>query len=374
MFCIYCGAELPDKAVFCHKCGKETLKPQTETQNTCSLEASPEGAYEIPAAEEQTVIPAEASDVVNAAENAVFEKKKNTALPVIIMGAAFFVASVIGFILSINFQGIRALKNQGAPEYALMVQYAGITIGIVKLAIQNLIGAILFSVVCLIRKKHLDKIKMRDIIPVCLLAFFPLVFSKLSSTYTVLMIGRALGERALAGVSSADSVLNIVNLGVLVFWIGLSVFVLARTGAKVISAIVWAGVSCIAFVGSVLLFVFAYQVLQLMSVSEDIIEIGGHYLRFNAAFSFVPVCISLFFWWSWGSGKMWFVPACIYGPMMEILSFVLGTLGVFLTVHVFHLGFAYVGIGSELATLLGGAYVLVFTVIGLIVGRARKKS
>ena len=371
MFCIHCGAELPDNASFCLNCGKETVKTKEKEENLCPVEeVVPENAEE-PVFEEV----AEETVAETAEEFAVAsvpEKKKNKALPVILMAAALLLTGFLSFVLSINFRSLKVLKELARPD-ALRMEYAAIGINFAKICGQQILGLIMFGIVALVRKNHLHKIKMKDLIPFCLFVFCPFLISWMSNLYTV-AIGMGYGSYALAAISSATAILSFISLGQLLSWIGLSVFVLARTGVKVVPVVVWAAVSAVSFAASVLVVVFAPQLIRILGAGHEVLDIGSLYLRVNAAYAFIPVCVSLFFWWSWGSEKMWFVPACIYGPLEAVLSATLGSLGSYLTAYVFHLGIVYTGIGTPVAAVLCGTYILIFTIIGLIASKSKNKK
>ena len=111
-----------------------------------------------------------------------------------------------------------------------------------------------------------------------------------------------------------------------------------------------------------------------MGTEASIIDMGTLCLRVTAVFAFIPVFVNLFFFWSWGSGKMWFVPACIYGPMQAVLSAGIGTLCAFLTVFTFQLVVVYMNVGTPISYVFGGLFILLFTVLGAVISKIKQKK
>ena len=373
MFCIHCGAEIPKEASFCPECGKEAVKAKKEENAFVEAEAAMEVLEETAVAEEIELEAEELPEVAVCAEEAPVKKKANVALPVIIMGAALLLTAFISFVFSINFRALKVYIEHGMAD-AVRVQFTSLGLNFVKIFAQHLIGGVLFAVICLIRKNHLHKINLKDIIPACLFIITPVIFSRLASTYITMVIGQGLGDEALAAISSANVVLGFLSMGAIVSWLGLCVFVLARTGAKLLPILIMTAVPLVSFVVGIVLVVFAPQALRLFHSPPSIIDMSVQYLRISAPLAFISVFVALFFWWAWGSGKMWFVPACVYAPMQPILSAVLGTLGAYITVFALELGIAFVNVGTTAAYILGGSFILLFTIIGAVVSGIKQKK
>lgn len=357
MYCKHCGRKLDEDALFCPACGK-----------TVEKDAAEEPVY---VAEEPVYTPEE--PVYVAEEPAEAPKTKNPVLPAILMGAFLLVWNFITVLLSLNLRTLKVAIQHGAGQGLrnFFISF-GVNAGLV--CVQAFIGAVIVLAVILIRRKKLASVTYKDLIAFAVFVVSLYVFSRLGNLITANAMNRY-GGSIFAAKSASTSALSIAGFSTLLGWVGLAIFLLARSGAKIVSLIAGICVVVFYFIVGVCLAVFAAPVMRLFTPLSSVLEHAVLFLRIGAIVMVLPVFLQLLFYWGWGSEKIGFIPAVIYGPVQGILSFVLGACLTLICWNV--IGFA--GIYAELLTgilpwLAGGVYLILFTVLGAVKAAKKKKS
>lgn len=299
------------------------------------------------------------------------EAPKNRALlPAFLMGGFLLVWNFITFVLGINFRALKVIAQQVGWEM-LRPQFAVIGINAGKTLAQALVGAVIVLIIILVCKNRL-RVTYKDLIAFALFTVSLWGFGRLEGLFTTVLTGHFVGSSHLAASSAASSVINLINSGVLFGWLCLAVWLLGRAGKKVLSPVLGGCILGVRFFVGICAAVFALPMLRLLDAPESVIDIAAHIVRVSALLSLVPATVEMLFFWTWGTEKMGFVPAMIYGPAQGLLNLMLGYTGAFLVLSVFRLGAAYAGLGTLVAWLLGGVYPVVFAVIGIIRQAKRK--
>ena len=340
MLCKYCGNEVSENNKFCSKCGGKV-----------EAEIAPEA------------VPAEAEP-----------KKKNTGIiAAVIMAAVLLLQNLISFVSSLGFSSMWLNHKYGMSlDHIITMFKTNLTLASVRILLPAVLGAALVVAVILIRKNKLEALKIRDAITFCVYIIASGVLGYGLSLFSAYVTGRY-GEFTLAAMSAANAVLALTSLSILTGWLVLAMFILARSGARVASLIFWICLTCLPLIGAVIAIVFSMTLLRLYSTAPAVLDVASTYIRISALVNLIPGVVTPLFWYAYGSRKIGFVPAIIYGVFQPILNLGCGILGLFLVMNVFHLSMAYVGLGNALAYILGGTYVLIFALIGFITA-AKKKA
>lgn len=299
------------------------------------------------------------------------EAPKNRALlPAFLMGGFLLVWNFITFVLGINFRSLKVIAQHGGWAM-LRPQFAVIGINAGKTLVQALVGAVIVLIIILVCKNRL-RVTFKDLIAFALFTVSLWGFGRLEGLFTTVLTGHFVGSSHLAASSAASSVINLINSGVLFGWICLGVWLLGRAGKKVLSPVLAGCVLAVCIAGRLCAAIFAPAVLRIFQTPESVIDIAVGIVRISSLLSIIPAAVQMLFFWTWGTEKMGFVPAMIYGPAQGILNLMLGYTGAFLVLSVFRLGAVYTDVGLCVAWLLGGVYPVVFAVIGIIRQAKRK--
>lgn len=299
------------------------------------------------------------------------EAPKNRALlPAFLMGGFLLVWNFITFVLGINFRALKVITQQVGWE-VLRSQFAVIGINAGKTLVQALVGAVIVLIIILVCKNRL-RVTYKDLIAFALFTVSLWGFGRLEGLLTTVLTGHFIGSSHLAASGAATSVTNLINFGVLFGWLCLAVWLLGRAGKKVLSPVLGGCILGVRFLIGICAAVFAMPLLRLLDAPESAIDIAAHVVRVSALVSLVPATVEMLFFWTWGTEKMGYVPAMIYGPAQGLLNLVLGYTGALLVFSVFRLSAVYSDVGLCVAWLLGGVYPVVFAVIGIIRQAKRK--
>lgn len=297
---------------------------------------------------------------------------KNQLLPAILMMVLCFVFPIIKFVFSINFRAFSVLYQHGATE-AISAMWISLGISLGHMCINQLLGLIPALLVFFLRKKRLSAVRYRDLVVVGVMLLGANLFSRLGAAANTATYN-ALGSSAAVAVSSAGSVINLTSGAVLLSWLGLTLFFLARTGAKKLSLILWAVLSAGGTVKAVLVAVFAVPLIRLFNASPEIVEMSSQYLRVAMLMSIIGPAVSLLFWYGLGSEYLHFVPALIYGPAMGVVSLLVNYSVMLLCLHVMHLGVVSSAIPAVISDVLSAVYLAVFITVGAVRAKVRAKK
>lgn len=299
------------------------------------------------------------------------EAPKNRALlPAFLMGGFLLVWNFITFVLGINFRSLKVIAQHVGWE-ALRPQLAVVGINAGKTLVQALVGAVIVLIIILLCKNRL-RVTFKDLIAFALFTVSLWGFGRLEGLLTTVLTGHFVGSSHLAASGAASSGINLFDFGVLFGWLCLGVWLLGRAGKKVLSPVLGGCILGVRFLAGICAAIFAPAVLRILQTPESVIDIAVGIVRISSLLSLVPATVEMLFFWTWGTEKMGFVPAMIYGPAQGILNLMLGYTGAILVLSVFRLGAVYAGLGTPVAWLLGGVYPVVFAVIGIIRQAKRK--
>ena len=363
MYCKHCGRKLDEDALFCPACGKTVEKDAAEEpvytpEETVYVAEEPVYVAEEPvyAAEEPTAAP----------------KAKSPVLPAILMGVFLLVWNFITVLLNLNLRTLTTLIPQGLDR-GLRSFFISFSVNAGLVCVQAFIGAVIVLVVILIRRKKLASVTYKDLIAFALFVVSVYVFNRLGGLITANAMNRY-GGSIVAAKAASTSALSMAGFSTLLGWVGLAIFLLARSGAKIVSLIAGICVVVFYFIVGVCLAVFAAPVMRLFTTHSSVIEDAIIFLRIGAIVMVLPVFVQLLFYWGWGSEKIGFIPAVIYGPVQGFLNLVLGSALTYLLTGVIKTGLAYVEAASVLPWLAGGVYLILFTVLGAVKAAKKKKA
>ncbi|MBQ8896932.1 MAG: zinc-ribbon domain-containing protein [Clostridia bacterium] len=349
MYCKHCGRKLDEDARFCPACGKTVEKD---------------------AAEEPVYTPEEPVYVDE--EPTAAPKAKSPVLPAILMGVFLLVWNFITVLLNLNLRTLTTLIQQGLDR-GLRNFFISFSVNAGLVCVQAFIGAVIVLVVILIRRKKLASVTYKDLIAFAVFVVSVYVFNRLGGLITANAMNRY-GGSIVAAKAASTSALSIAGFSTLLGWVGLAIFLLARSGAKIVSLIAGICVVVFYFIVGVCLAVFAAPVMRLFTTHSSVIEDAIIFLRIGAIVMVLPVFVQLLFYWGWGSEKIGFIPAVIYGPVQGFLNLVLGSALTYLLTGVIKTGLAYVEAASVLPWLAGGVYLILFTVLGAVKAAKKKKA
>ncbi len=349
MYCKHCGRKLDEDALFCPACGKTVEKDVAEEP----VYTPEEPVY---VAEEPTAAP----------------KAKSPVLPAILMGVFLLVWNFITVLLSLNLRTLTTLIQEGFDR-GLRNFFISFVVNAGLVCVQAFIGAVIVLAVILIRRKKLASVTYKDLIAFAVFVVSLYVFNRLGNLITANLMARY-GGVIVAAKSASTSALSIAGFSTLLGWVGLAIFLLARSGAKIVSLIAGICVVVFYFIVGVCLAIFAAPVMRLYTPYSSVLEDAVLFLRIGAIVMVLPVFVQLLFYWGWGSEKIGFIPAVIYGPVQGILNLVLGSGLTYLLAGVIKTGLIYVEAASVLPWLAGGAYLILFTVLGAVKAAKKKKA
>lgn len=364
MYCKHCGRKLDEDARFCPACGKTVEKDVAEEP----VYVAEEPVY---VAEEPVYVAEEPDYAAEEPEEA--PKAKSPILPAILMGVFLLVWNFITVLLSLNLRTLTTLIQQGFDR-GLRNFFISFSVNAGLVCVQAFIGAVIVLVVILIRRKKLASVTYKDLITFAVFVVSVYVFNRLGDLLTAGAMNRY-GDSIFAAKSASTSALSIAGFSTLLGWVGLAIFLLARSGAKIVSLIAGICVVVFYFIVGVCLAIFAAPAMRLFTPHSFVLESAVLFLRIGAIVMVLPVFLQLLFYWGWGSEKIGFIPAVIYGPVQGILSFVLGACLTLICWNVIGLA----GIYAELLTgilpwLAGGVYLILFTVLGAVKAAKKKKA
>lgn len=353
MYCKFCGSQLDAGTSVCSACGRELGKPAEKISESAVSE--PVYVAEGPAG-------AEAAPV----------KEKAKILPAVLMGAFLLVWNFVSVLLGFNFRALGVYIEHGMME-AVVSQLTSFGISAAFTLAQAFIGAVIVLVIILVRKRHLSSVTYKDLVVFALFTVSIYVFGRIGGIFDGALMSR-FGTSYAAATGTATAILNIVACSTLLSWICLGIFLLARSGAKVLSPILAGCVWLICALAGICVAVFTATLVRLFNTSPVIVDQAVLAVRVGALGVIVISAVKLLFFWSWGSGKMGFVPAIIYGPVQGLINLLLGYTVTWLFAFELHLGSVAFGLGEPIGWLVGGLYPLVFTVIGIIRQAKKRKK
>ncbi|MBR4942232.1 MAG: hypothetical protein IKZ19_09570, partial [Clostridia bacterium] len=176
--------------------------------------------------------------------------QKNVAIPAILMGVLCLLSSGIETFMSLDFTRLFLFIREDSMD-----QLRALLMGFVKVfshdSAEQLVGLVIFIVILFLRKKQLSAIKYRDIAVLVIFFAAAVGLARFSAILNKFLISDNLSHMANVAVGEKTNAIAMFSAPVLVNWLGLGVFVLARTGAKKFARVAGGAVVAVALVLSV---------------------------------------------------------------------------------------------------------------------------
>ena len=287
-------------------------------------------------------------------------KERSGAMPVLLMALACLIVGGANTVMSFNFTAFFTFIKGGHTE-AIPQLLMNFLANVGHDAIEQIVGIVLILVVILLRKKYLSGINYKDFAVMALFFVASIVFGKIGSTSGQLSLTATLNQDAIASVGVKNGVVALVAVPNLVNWLCLSVFVLAKTGAKKLSRIFGGAVVLVSVVLSVVCCISARK-LALLSYPESLASAAIPAVRVALLFSFVAFAVSILFWLLYGEGQLKFVVGIIYilvqPALLAILTVGTSIVGGAIGASKLGLGLAVSVLAEPIAYVLGGAAIV----------------
>lgn len=302
MKCANCGNELTPGARFCTSCG-------------CKVEAGPSGEVLQTDTQQQTIdAQPQTRPIPSGSPNPGPVRpatKENRYTPVgesgstrsgVILIIIYAALGVLGILISIGRTFFSLSSVPGTPEINNLMISSSLIPALVNF-VMLLISLIPVILVLLIRRKYLWKIKTKDVVLISLYSVLMWIVSFIQGIVVNRYIS-LLGAETLGASSIAEQILALAGLTTIMSGLALSLFILARTGARIAAVIFGAASAFIALCYALLLFIEPEQMVRLFNTSAALIglsvpmiKIGGicqffstiSLLTMAAGYGFAPV-------------------------------------------------------------------------------------
>lgn len=362
MYCRFCGDVIPEDSVFCPKCGGKVSgenAPEVRESENADAKAQNAAAMDSYFAAEESWAPEKSGAEC---EIAAEQNKKGSAVPVILMAALCFAAGCVRTLSHINIRQIIFLAQQGILSSVFKDIALAFGVKLAVESVQQIIGIALVLLVILIRRRHLGKIKYKDLIVMGVYFVCSAVFGRLSYGISVSALN-VFGDAVVMGLNNAAAIEIYIGAAILISWIVLAVFILARTDAVKFSRALWISASAAVLVFSVIYAAAApwfARALFMRGFPAEAVEYSVNALRMTFIFGWVKPAAELLAAFLYGRKRIGFVPALVYSPAVGIVNTAC-TAGAVAVMMWLHLRPGVIGLGEAAAYLLGILFMVIFS-------------
>lgn len=364
MKCANCGNELTPGARFCTSCG-------------CKVEAGPSGEVLQTDTQQQTIdAQPQTRPIPSGSPNPGPVRpatKENRYTPVgesgstrsgVILIIIYAALGVLGILISIGRTFFSLSSVPGTPEINNLMISSSLIPALVNF-VMLLISLIPVILVLLIRRKYLWKIKTKDVVLISLYSVLMWIVSFIQGIVLNSHIAM-LGTVAFAAFSIVEQILALAGLTAIMSGLALSLFILARTGAKIAAIIFGSASAFIALCFAFLLFTEPLQLLRLYTSSPEILGLGGSMIKVGGICQFFSTISMLTMAAGYGFAP---VKTKSWIPVFIIIFFgkiVLGTAIAIVGIQLMHYGtatFSYIHIANAVIMIVC-ALIMLFGATG----------
>ncbi|MDD6263104.1 MAG: zinc ribbon domain-containing protein [Clostridiales bacterium] len=362
MYCRFCGTMIPEDSSFCPKCGEKVSDenaPEVPAEENAGAKAQNAAAGDAGSAAEESSVPEKSGAEC---ETTAEQKKKGSAAPVILMAAFCFADGCVRTLSHLNIRQIVFLTQQGIISNVFKDIALDFGTKLAVESVQQIIGIALVLLVILIRRRHLGKIKYKDLIVMGVYFVCSAVFGRLSDGISVSALN-VFGDAVVMGLNNAAAIEIYIGAAILINWIVLAVFILARTDAVKFSKALWISASAAVFVFSVIYAAAAprfARVLFMRGFPAEAVVYSVNALRMTFIFGWVKPAAELLAAFLYGRKRIGFVPALVYSPAVGIVNTAC-TAGAVAVMLWLHLRPGVIGLGEAAAYLLGILFMVIFS-------------
>lgn len=285
--------------------------------------------------------------------------KKAVAMPAILMAVVCYLGGWVDTMMSFDIATAIIFIQQGRTEQlkAMLLSFAKV---LTHDNAEQLLGLILVAVIIFLRRRSLENVKYKDVAVIAVWFVFSLGLGRVSSILDHLLVSENMSHMANVAIGEKSYVVSMFTVPLLVNWLALAVFLLARSGAVKRAKTLSGAVCAVSLVGSIAGCIFAGKLLTAISQNmANVINAATPLSRVAMLLNFLGVVTAMFFWYVYADGRLKVFGAIIYSAVQPILLTLLSAAFIFVGSSLMPdgklgAGLVFTGFGEPLAYLLCG--------------------